>query len=74
VWWAGQVAAGTPKPIVDRLNAWFLEVLRMEETEKFLANIGTDVFQTTPEETRRLIQNDIKMWGDYVRTAKIDPS
>jgi tripartite-type tricarboxylate transporter receptor subunit TctC len=74
VWWAVQLPTGTPKPILDTLQAWFTEILNMPETEQFLANIGTDVFKTTPGETRALLEQEIRNWADYVRLAKIDPS
>ena len=74
VWWAVQLPAGTPQPIADKINAWFAEILKMPETEKFLANIGTDVFMTTPAQTRALLEQEIKNWGDYARLAKIDPT
>lgn len=74
VWWAAQLPAGTPKPIADKLQAWFTEILNMPETEQFLANIGTDVFKTTPAETRTLLEEEIKKWGEYVKLAKIEPS
>jgi tripartite-type tricarboxylate transporter receptor subunit TctC len=74
VWWAVELPAGTPKPIADKLNGWFTEILQMPETEKFLTNIGTDVFMTTPAQTRALIEQEIRKWGEYVRVAKIDPT
>ncbi len=74
VWWAVQLPAGTPKPIADKLQAWFTEILNMPETEQFLTNIGTDVFKTTPAETRALLEEEIKKWGEYVKLAKIEPS
>ncbi len=74
VWWAAQLPAGTPKPIADKLQAWFTQILDMPETEQFLSNIGTDVFKTTPAQTRALLEQEIKKWGDYVKLAKIDPS
>jgi tripartite-type tricarboxylate transporter receptor subunit TctC len=46
----------------------------MPETEQFLTNIGTDVFKTTPAETRALLEEEIKKWGEYVKLAKIEPS
>jgi tripartite-type tricarboxylate transporter receptor subunit TctC len=74
VWWAVQLPAGTPKPILDKINGWFTEILKMPETEAFLANIGTDVLITTPAQTRALLEKEIKLWGDYARVAKIDPT
>ncbi len=74
VWWAAQLPAGTPKPIADKLQAWFAEILNMPDTDQFLASIGTDVFKTTPAETRALLEEEIRKWRDYVKLAKIDPS
>ncbi|MGZ3409173.1 MAG: Bug family tripartite tricarboxylate transporter substrate binding protein [Xanthobacteraceae bacterium] len=74
VWWAVQLPAGTPKPIADKLQGWFTEILDMPETEQFLANIGTDVFKTTPAQTRALLEQEIKNWAEYARLAKIDPT
>jgi tripartite-type tricarboxylate transporter receptor subunit TctC len=73
VWWAVMVPAGTPQPIKDRLRGWFDQILRTEETEKFLRSIGTDVYISTPEETSAFLAKEIKTWGDYIRLAGIQP-
>ena len=33
-WWAALVPAGTPRPIVDQLNAWFSQVVATEESQE----------------------------------------
>lgn len=71
VWWSLHVAAGTPRPIRDQLAKWFNEVLKTEETRLFLAKIGSDVFLSTPEETRAYLIKDIENWREYVRIAKL---
>jgi tripartite-type tricarboxylate transporter receptor subunit TctC len=65
------VPAGTPPAIKERLRGWFDQILRTDETEKFLRSIGTDVFISTPEETSAYLAQDIKRWGEYIRIAKI---
>ena len=48
-WWAAMLPAGTPKPIVDKVNQWFTEIVKTEETKKFLNSFGGDQFFNTPE-------------------------
>jgi tripartite-type tricarboxylate transporter receptor subunit TctC len=63
--------AGTPKPIVDKINSWFSEIVRTEETKKFLALSGADPMIRTPEEAEAMFQKAIPEWAEYVRIAKI---
>jgi tripartite-type tricarboxylate transporter receptor subunit TctC len=72
-WWGVVVPAGTPKPIVDKLAAWFNQITASEETHKFLANLATDPFPGSPESMEALIRTEIEQWGRYVRLAKIEP-
>jgi tripartite-type tricarboxylate transporter receptor subunit TctC len=72
-WWAALVPAGTPKPIVDQLNALFSQVVESEETKTFLNGIASDPWVSKPEEGQAYFLQQIKDWGDYVRVAKIEP-
>jgi tripartite-type tricarboxylate transporter receptor subunit TctC len=72
-WWGVVVPAGTPKPVVDKLAAWFNQITASEETQKFLGNLATDPFPGTPESMAALIKLEIEQWGRYVRLAKIEP-
>jgi tripartite-type tricarboxylate transporter receptor subunit TctC len=72
-WWAALVPAGTPKPIVDQLNAWFSQVVESEETKAFLNGIASDPWVSKPEEGQAYFLQQIKDWGDYVRVARIEP-
>lgn len=71
LWWGVMLAAGTPKPIVDKINSWFSEIVRTEETKKFLALSGADPMIRTPEEAEAMFQKAIPEWAEYVRIAKI---
>ncbi len=72
-WWAALVPAGTPRPIVDQLNAWFSQVVASEETKTFLNGIASDPWVSTPDEAQAYFVQQIKDWGEYVRVAKIEP-
>jgi tripartite-type tricarboxylate transporter receptor subunit TctC len=72
-WWAAMVPAGTPKPIVTKINQWFTQIVKTDESKKFLNNYGGDPFIISPEEGQALFLKAIKDWGEYVRIAKIEP-
>jgi tripartite-type tricarboxylate transporter receptor subunit TctC len=72
-WWAAMVPTGTPKPIVTKVNQWFTQIVKTDETKKFLNSYGGDPFIISPEEGQALFEKSIKDWGEYVRVAKIEP-
>jgi tripartite-type tricarboxylate transporter receptor subunit TctC len=73
LWWGVMVPIATPKPIVDKINGWFAQIIGTEETKKFLADAGADPMINTPERATEMFQIAIKEWGEYVRIAKIPP-
>ena len=74
LWWGVMVASGTPRPIIDKINQWFTQIVSTEETIKFLAASGADPMIRTPEQAQAMFQTAIKEWGEYVRMAKIPQS
>jgi tripartite-type tricarboxylate transporter receptor subunit TctC len=72
-WFAAMVPSATPRPIIDRLNKWFNEVLATDETKTFLNSFGGDPFITTPDEAQALFRQGVKDWEGYVKTARIEP-
>jgi len=71
LWWGVMLAAGTPRPIVDKINTWISGIVKTEETRKFLALSGADPMIRTPDEAQAMFLKAIKEWGEYVRIAKI---
>ena len=70
--WYGILApAGTPQPIVDRLNAEIRKAMTDKEIVTALARDGADVWVTTPEEFRDFIAKEIPRWAEVVKAAKI---
>ena len=72
-WWAVFVPAKTPQPIVDRLEAWFNQIVKSEETKKFLNNLGGDPFPGNSRMLTELLAKDIKRWGEYYKLANVEP-
>ena len=70
LWWGVMVPIATPKPIVDKINQWFGQIVSTEETKKFLADAGADPMINTPERATEMFQTAIKEWGEYVRMAQ----
>ena len=68
--WYGILApAGTPRPIITRLNAELAKAMHSPEMKERLAGIGTDPVTGTPEEFAAYIQAEIGKWGDVIRKA-----
>jgi tripartite-type tricarboxylate transporter receptor subunit TctC len=70
-WWGILAPAGTPKAIVDRLNAIMNKGLaEPEELQRFEKN-GLEIATTTPREYHDLIASDLQMWKKLIKDAKI---
>lgn len=73
LWWGVMVPAATPDPIVNKINQWFAEIVKMPDTRKLLNDSGADPMTRTPEEAQKMFLAAIKEWGDFVSLAHIEP-
>ncbi len=65
--WLGLAApAGTPQPIVDRLNAEFRRALELPEVKKWAEESGVVPAPSTPEEFRARVESDVRQWTEIV--------
>jgi len=70
--WAGLLApAGTPRPIVDRLNAEVLRALQAPAVRQRLEDMGGEARGSTPEEMKVMVSHEIEKWQQVVADAKI---
>jgi tripartite-type tricarboxylate transporter receptor subunit TctC len=70
--WYGVLApAGTPKPIIARLNKAIVGVLSAPAMKERYANLGVEATPTTPEEFSRHFKTETDKWAKVVREAKI---
>ncbi len=72
-WWAVYVPAKTPQPIVNKLEGWFNQIVKTDETKKFLVNLGADPFPGNQKSAADLLVKDLKAWKGYVELAGIPP-
>jgi tripartite-type tricarboxylate transporter receptor subunit TctC len=66
--------AGTPRPVIDRLNAALRYAMADAKVKKTFADGGMDPFppeQETPEAAAALLKSEIKLWGDVIRANNI---
>jgi len=72
VGWFGSVApAGTPKAIIDRLNAETRAALALPDVRQRAIDSGTEPATTTPEEFAAYIREETKKWGEVVKAGNI---
>jgi tripartite-type tricarboxylate transporter receptor subunit TctC len=70
--WVGMfTTAGTPRPIVDRLNAELNRIVRLPEVADKLAEQGVTPTGSTPEAFAQLIATELRQWSETARAANI---
>src|SRR3974390_2953164 len=66
--WLGLMApAGTPKPIIDKLNAGVNEVVKRPDVVKLWKDQGAVPMSMTPEEFDKYLRGDIAKWAEVVK-------
>jgi tripartite-type tricarboxylate transporter receptor subunit TctC len=63
--------AGTPRDIVDKLQAAIAEVCNEPEFRQTLKQQGYEPFVTTPAQTATLLRAEYERWGPILKAANI---
>jgi tripartite-type tricarboxylate transporter receptor subunit TctC len=72
--WYGMVApAGTPAPVVARLNAEAVKALHSDDMKEKLAVDGAQPVGSSPAEFGALIASELEKWTRVARAAGIEP-
>ena len=70
--WQGLVApAGTPRPIITRINAEFVKVLKQPDTIAKLNEQGYETVASTPEFFAQHIRTELVKWTKVIKAAGI---
>jgi tripartite-type tricarboxylate transporter receptor subunit TctC len=70
--WNGVFAlAGTPAPIIQKLNAALNATLRQRDVAERLAGLNVDVRENSPDEFRAFVAAEMEKWGRVVREGNI---
>ena len=72
-WYGILVPAGTPRDIVQRLNAEIVRAVKQPDVRERLAAEGADSIGSTPEEFAAHIKIEMARLGKVIREAKLKP-
>ena len=70
-WYGLEAPAGTPRPIVDRVNTEIVKILAMPDVQAALRTQGIEAVSDTPDAFARYIAAEDKKWGKVVADAHI---
>jgi tripartite-type tricarboxylate transporter receptor subunit TctC len=72
--WLGLMApTGTPKPVIDKLNAEVNKILRKPEVQEAWTKQGATPLVMTPAEFDAYLRADIDKWAKVIQTAGLKP-
>ncbi len=74
VWYGVLAPAGTPVPIINRLNSIVVKALNMPDMRERLSNQGAEPVGNTPDESAAQLRADIAKWAKVIKAtgAKLD--
>ena len=70
-WFAMFVPAGTPDPIVQKLNAAMRKIARMDVTRERANQLGTVLKDLTPAQMDDFARSEVAAWGKVIRDNNI---
>ena len=73
LWWGVLAPAGTPQPIVDRLNSEINKIILSAEMKDFFIKEGAEPAAMKPAEFEAFIASEIERWKKVAKAADIKP-
>ncbi|WER48910.1 tripartite tricarboxylate transporter substrate binding protein [Cupriavidus sp. WKF15] len=70
-WFMVFAPAGTPKPVIDKLNAALNATLTAQATKDRMLKEGFEPTPTTPEAARKRLEQEMPMWAQLIRQRGI---
>jgi tripartite-type tricarboxylate transporter receptor subunit TctC len=69
-WQAVYAPKGTPQPIVQRLNAEIVKILKMPDVvAKLNGQLGMEIIGSSPDELATHMKAEIARWADLVKKS-----
>jgi tripartite-type tricarboxylate transporter receptor subunit TctC len=72
-WFSVVAPAGTPRPIIDKLNRVLMTFINRPETQDKMNALAITPWTSTPDELAQFIPAEIKKWAQVVKDAGITP-
>jgi tripartite-type tricarboxylate transporter receptor subunit TctC len=73
-WYGVFATAGTPRPVVDRLNAEIRRIVAMPDIRDAMASQGAEPATDTPEEFAAIVKADVAKWARIVKATGAKPN
>ena len=70
-WFTVFAPAGTPKPMIDKLNATLVTVLQSASVKERMAKEGFEATPSTPEQARARVESEMPRWAKLVKERGI---
>ena len=72
--WYGILApAGTPAPVISRLNAEFAKALNAPDIRERFAKIGVDPAPGSPSDLLEMIRKETELWAKVIKAMGVKP-
>jgi tripartite-type tricarboxylate transporter receptor subunit TctC len=71
--WGVFLPAGAPQTVVDKLEAWFLEITKMDATKQYLGRTYASSFPGGAKDLASFLPKEIKRWEELAQVANIQP-
>lgn len=72
-WFGVLTRAGTPRPVIDRLNQETNRFLTLPDVRERLVALAYEIRGSTPEEFASLLKLETEKWAKVIKTAGIKP-
>ena len=72
-WFSVGAPAGTPRPIIDKLNRLLTAFISRSETQDRMNALAITPWTSTPDELAQFIPAEIRKWAQVVKDAGIEP-
>ena len=72
-WYVAQAPAGTPRPIIEKLNAAFNKVLALPEVTRRMAELAIVPMQSTPAQATKYFNDQMAFWHPIVKASGAKP-
>jgi tripartite-type tricarboxylate transporter receptor subunit TctC len=73
VWYGILATGGTPRAIVEKLNAGFVKAIQAPDVRQQLTAMGLEPVGNTSSQFAATIRSELKQWADVVKRAGIKP-
>ena len=72
-WFSVVARAGTPRPVIDKINGVLMPYLKRPEVQDRLNAVAITPLTSTPDELEKFIPTEIERWAKVVKDAGIEP-